>query len=67
MDRPPQFALGELVRSRVDPSQGYVVIAHVYRQYTVEYLVATAEGSEEVRSDLEIESGERLRDPIDID
>jgi hypothetical protein len=67
MDRPPQFALGELVRSRIDPSCGYVVVGHVYRASVVEYLVADSSGCEEVRSDLELEAGERQRDPIAAD
>lgn len=67
MDKPPQFQLGELVRSRIDPSCGFVVVGHVYRQATVEYLLADASGSEEVRTDLEIESGERQKDPITSD
>ena len=67
MDRPPQYTLGELVRSRIDPSVGYVVVGHVYRASVVEYLVADSAGCEEVRSDLELEAGERQRDPIAAD
>lgn len=67
MDKPPQFQLGELVRSRIDPSCGFVVVGHVYRAATIEYLVADAIGSEEVRSDLEIEAGERQKDPVTSD
>jgi hypothetical protein len=67
MDRPPQFALGELVRSRIDPSCGYVVVGHVYRAATIDYLVADPSGCEEVRSDLELESGERQKDPCAVD
>ncbi len=67
MDRPPQFALGELVRSRIDPSCGYVVVGHVYRAATIDYLVADQSGCEEVRSELELEAGERQRDPITAD
>ena len=67
MGRPPQFALGELVRSRIDPSCGYVVVGHVYRASVVEYLVADSAGCEEVRSELELVAGERQRDPISAD
>lgn len=67
MDKPPQFQLGDLVRSRIDPSCGFVVVGHVYRASSIEYLIADPSGSEEVRSDLEIEAGERQRDPINAD
>jgi hypothetical protein len=67
MDRPPQFSLGDLVRSRVDPSCGYVVTGHVYRRAHIDYLCADPHGAEEVRGELELEQGERLRDPIDAD
>lgn len=46
MDKPPQFQIGELVRSRIDPD---------------------ASGSEEVRTDLEVEAGERQKDPVTAD
>lgn len=55
------------MRSRIDPSAGFVVVGHVYRATTIEYLVADASGSEEVRTDLEIESGERQKDPVTSD
>jgi len=67
MDKPPQFQLGELVRSRIDPSCGFVVVGHVYRATVIEYLVADSSGCEEVRSDLELESGERQKDPCAVD
>jgi len=65
--RAPKFAKGDLVRSRVNPSMGWVVSAFVNRDDSTQYLCADEAGVETIRNEGELELGERLKDPVATD
>jgi hypothetical protein len=64
VDKPPRFPHKAKVRSVLDPSYGYVVIAWVEYENAQAYLVRDPSGGEEIRFEGELEEGERQRDPV---
>jgi hypothetical protein len=67
VDKPPRFPHGAKVRSVLDPSYGYVVIAWVTYQDAQAYLVRDSSGGEDIRYASELEEGPREKDPVTAD
>ena len=63
----PKFAIGDLVRSRINRSEGWVVTAFVNREQARQYLCANADGVEVIRHGIELELGEREKDPCAVE
>ena len=66
-DRPPQFAIGDQVRSRLDPSTGYIVCAYVVYESHTDYLVRDPTAGENIMHACELELGAREKDPVSAD
>ena len=64
---PPKFAIGDLVRSRVNRSEGWIVVAFINRETSRQYLCADANGVETMRHGIELELGEREKDPCAVE
>jgi hypothetical protein len=64
VDKPPRFSHGTRVRSILDPSYGYVVVAWVTYADATAYLVRDPSGAEDIRFASEVEEGERQKDPV---
>jgi len=67
LDRPPEFGIRDMVRSRLDPSFGFIVTALVVRDGYYQYLCADPTGEECIRNAGEIELGAREKDPCMAD
>ena len=67
LDRPPEFSLRDMVRSRLDPSCGYIVTALVVRESHYQYLCADPDGVETIRQACELELGNREKDPVAVE
>lgn len=67
VDRQPRFPHRARVRSVLDPSYGYTVIAWVEYEHATGYLVRDASGAEDIRLEGELEEGPREKDPVTAD
>lgn len=70
--RAPKFAIDDLVRSRINPSEGWIVTAFVQRlsedgKPWTQYLCADSCGVETIRNAGELEAGAREKDPCAVD
>ena len=70
--RAPKFAINDLVRSRVNPSEGWTVSAFVQRvddegHPWTQYLCSDANGVETIRNGGDLEAGARERDAVTSD
>ena len=69
--RAPKFAKGDIVRSRLDPSVGWIVTGFVSRfadeVQWLEYVCEDPHGAETIRRADGLEVGERTKDPAMAD
>lgn len=70
--RAPKFAINDLVRSRVNPSEGWTISAFVQRlgddgREWTQFLCSDANGVETIRNGGDLESGDRLKDAVTSD